>query len=424
MEKNSNKKNTIKTREKELKELDRITKMLVRKDFELMKKREELEEKIKELKEKTKELEESKTALMNILEDADAERKKAEEERDKTLAIITNLADGLLVLDQNNKLSLINPQAENFFAIEAKNIIGKSVLELSAFQNLEPLISLIGEKPRGIFRKELSIKENLILEVSVIPIVKGEEGFDTLVILHDITREKLIEKMKAEFVSVAAHQLRTPLSAIKWTLKMILDGDLGEVSEQQKDFLEKAYQSNERMINLINDLLNVTRIEEGRFLYKPILTSIEDIVQSVLNSYKEMIERKNINLEFQKPEKELPKTKIDVEKISLAIQNLLDNAIKYNREGGKIIISLKHIGDKIEFSIKDNGVGIPKDQQERVFSKFFRGANALKMETEGSGLGLFIAKNIIEAHGGNLWFESEENVGTTFYFTIPIRNES
>jgi signal transduction histidine kinase len=229
--------------------------------------------------------------------------------------------------------------------------------------------------------------------------------------------------MKTEFVSISAHQLRTPLSAIKWTLKMFLDGDLGKITKEQGEFLEKIYQSNERMINLINDLLNVTRIEEGRYLYNPVLADIVQICQSVIDSYKEEMEKKNLKFIFEKP-KELPKVRVDVEKISLAIQNLLENAIRYNREGGEIEITLEEKEGKIKFSIKDTGIGIPKNQQHRVFIKFFRAPNALRMETEGSGLGLFITKNIIEAHGGKIWFESEEGKGTTFYFTLPVAQKT
>jgi len=430
--------------EKELREMERISKMLVRRDFELMGKREELEKKIGELEEtreketilrireraktkdierRVKELEESRTALMNILEDVEEARGKAEEERDKTNTIIANLTDGLLVFDREGKLSLINPQAEVFFDVKARDIIGRPVLELSTFPTLEPLMKLVGKEIKGIFRKELPIKEKLTLEVSTVPMMREEEKIGTLVILHDITREKIVERMKTEFVSLSAHQLRTPLSAIKWTLRMILDGDLGPINEEQRDFMEKTYSSNERMITLINDLLNVTRIEEGRFLYRPILTDIESVVQFVINSYKEEIEKRKIKFEFKKPEKKLPKVMLDVEKMGLAIQNLLDNAIRYTRPGGKVTVSLKLAKKEIEFSIKDTGIGIPKDQQERVLTKFFRGANAIRMETEGSGLGLFITKNIIEAHGGKIWFESEENVGTTFYFTIPVKEE-
>jgi len=360
-------------------------------------------------------------ALLNMLEDTEEARKRAEEERDKTLSIITNFVDGLLLFDAENNLFLINPRAEDFLKIKAEEITGQSVLELAKFPNLEPLVNLIGKEIKGIFRKDFPLRENLILEVSTIPIIREGEKIGTLVILHDITREKTIERMKTEFVSLSAHQLRTPLSAIKWTLKMFLDGDLGEITQEQRDFIKKTYISNERMIELINDLLNVTRIEEGRYLYKPTPTNLEKIVQDVISSYQEKIKKRNLKFEFKKPEKKLPKAMIDVEKMKLAIQNLLDNAISYTPPGGKVSISLKYVKKEIEFSIKDTGIGIPRDQQKRVFTKFFRGKNAIRIETEGTGLGLFITKNIIEAHGGKIWFRSKEGKGTIFYFTLPVK---
>lgn len=387
---------------------------------ELKKLLEEMEEKIKA---RTKELEESRIALMNMLEDTETTRKKTEEERDKIRAIITNFADGLLVFDKENRLSLVNSQAENFFDVKARDLIGKTVSQLSNFPALEPLIRFLGKETKKIFREELPLKEDLILEVSTVPIIREKEKLDTLVILHDITREKMVERLKTEFVSISAHQLRTPLSAIKWTLKMLLDGDLGEITEDQRIFIEKTYNSNERMIALINDLLNVTRIEEGRYLYKPILTEFEPIVRFVIDSYKEEIEKKKIKFGLIKPKKKLPKVLLDVERMKLAIQNLLDNAIRYTPVGGLVTISLKSDKNKIEFSIKDNGVGIPKTQQERIFTKFFRGTNVIRMETDGTGLGLFITKNIVEAHGGKIWFESEEGKGTIFYFNLPVKEE-
>jgi PAS domain S-box-containing protein len=439
-------------REKEFQELDRIAKMLIRRDFELMRVREVLEEekqvlevkvkartkaleeerasleekvkiRTKEIEKRTKELEESRTALMDMLEDVEEAKEKAEEEKNKTLAIIINFADGLLFFNKEGKLSLINPQAEVFFDLKAKDLIGRPILELDTFPQLVSLIGLVGPEIKGVFRKEVQIRENLILEVSTIPIMREKEKLGTLIILHDITREKIIESMKTEFVSLAAHQLRTPLSAIKWTLRMLLDGDLGKITSEQREFIEKTYKSNERMVNLINDLLNVTRIEEGRYLFRPVLADIKKEVESVINFYQEEIKRKKIKFEFEKPKEKLPLVMLDVEKMRLATENLLKNALIYTLSGGKVTISLKLANMEIEFSIKDSGMGIPKDQQVRVFTKFFRGANAIKMDTEGTGLGLYITKNIIEAHGGRIWFKSEEGKGTTFSFTIPVRKK-
>jgi len=195
---------------------------------------------------------------------------------------------------------------------------------------------------------------------------------------------------------------------------------LGKITPEQAEFLKKAYQSNERMINLINDLLNVTRIEEGRYLYSLTPVQLEEVCLSVFSLFEEEIKRKGLKFSFQKPKTPLPEVRADKEKIKLVIQNLVENAVKYTLPGKKIVVKLGLKNGEVLFSIKDEGIGIPKDQQERIFTKFFRGANALKMETDGTGLGLFISKNIIEAHGGKIWFKSEENKGSTFYFTLPV----
>ena len=422
----------IKKTEKELKE-SRTALMNMLEDTEEARKEAEkktlqLWQKTQVLKTRTKELEESRVALMNMLGNVKEARKKAEEERDKTNTIITNFADGLLVFDLENKLALINPRAEVFFKIKSREVIGKSVLELDSFPNLKPLIILLGKPSlktgvareiKEMSKKELLLEKDLILEVSTISIMVGEERTGTLVVLHDVTREKIVEKLKTEFVSLSAHQLRTPLSAIKWTLQMLLDEDLGEITKEQREFIEKIYESNEKMIKLINDLLDVTRIEEGRYLYRPVLASLENEVQFVVNSYKEEIEKRKLKLEFKEPKKKLPQVMLDVEKMRLAIQNLLDNAIRYTHSGGQVTISLKGDKNKVEFRISDTGIGIPKDQQKRVFTKFFRGANAVKIETGGTGLGLYITKNIIEAHDGKILFKSEEGKGSTFYFSLP-----
>ncbi|MCK4782051.1 PAS domain-containing protein [Candidatus Parcubacteria bacterium] len=372
--------------------------------------------------EETKEFKSGRDALMNILEDVENARDRAEEEKNKTLAIITNFTDGLLFFDKEHFLVLFNPQAERFFNVVHKDVVGLSISALSEVSSLQSLIKILGpDYIKNISRKELTLKENLVLEVSTVSIIREKEEIGALVILHDITREKRIEKMKTEFVTIAAHQLRTPLSAIKWTLKMFLAGDLGKIGKEQEEFLRKTYQSNERMISLVNDLLNVTRIEEGRYVYKPTLVNFEDLVSSVIEFFKEKTKRKKLKIRFKKPKEKIPKIKIDAEKMQIAIQNLFDNAISYTPPGGEIIASLSHNKKEVKFSIKDNGIGISENQKKRIFNKFFRAPDAVKTRTEGSGLGLFIVKNIIEAHKGKVWFESEKDKGSEFSFSLPMR---
>lgn len=350
-------------------------------------------------------------------------------EENKLLAICQFLPIGFLFFDRGNKLSLINPQAEKFLNIRAEKIIGKSISELTKFSKLKPLLNVFFKKRiKKISRKELQIGENLILEVSSSPILKEGKTLrqtqgkkiGTLVVLDDISREKAAERIKTQFISLAAHQFRTPLSAIKWGLKMLLDGEIGELPKEQKNFLKKIYHSNERMITSVKDLSLIARIEEGKYLLEPAGVQMERVVKSVIDSYRRKIKKKKIRLKLKKPEKKLPKVFADVKKLKLAIGNLLENSLSYTEFGGKIIISLKGRKKKIKFEIQDNGIGIPKNQQKKVFQKFFRGSNVIRIGTEGTGLGLFVTKNIIEAHGGKIWFESRENTGTNFHFTLPI----
>ncbi|HXK32213.1 MAG TPA: ATP-binding protein [Candidatus Paceibacterota bacterium] len=374
-----------------------------------------------DIKKKENELINTQKSLLNILEDTETARKEVEMERNKTLSIVNNFTDGLLVFDRKGKLSLINPQAEKFFSVKKNDVLGCSIAELSSFLEFPPLAEILGEEIKEVFRKEIMIKEHLNLEVSSVLMMSEKKRIETLVILHNITREKIVERMKTEFVSLAAHQLRTPLSAIKWTLRMLLDGDLGQITKEQREFIEKSYISNERMINLINDLLDVTRIEEGRYLYKPVLADIGEMVQFVVKSYKEEIAKKKIKFSFKKPAGKLPKVLVDEEKIGVAIENILNNSIRYTPSGGEVSVTLKSDKKEVQLSVKDSGVGVPKDQTERIFTKFFRAPNVIRLDTEGSGLGLFITKNIIEAHGGKIWFESEPNKGSIFHFILPIK---
>jgi len=337
------------------------------------------------------------------------------------LTIANYLSDGLLVFDKNNNLVLVNLQAEEFFQIRKEKILGKSILELNRFPNFGPLVSLLIGRTKEFFRRELEIEENFILEVTSTSMIIDGEKSGTLVILHNVSREKIVEKMKSEFVTLAAHQLRTPTSAVKWSIKILLDGDLGELNKEQRKILERIYNTNDKVIRLVRDLLNLAQIEEGKFLSKIILSDIEDVIQLIINANKDLIKEKKLNFEFKKPKDKLPKVMLDVDKMKIAIENILENALRYAFSGDNVSISLKQKDKEIEVKIQDTGMGIPEDQQAKVFTKFFRATNIMKVDTEGTGLGLYIAKNIIDAHGGRIWFESEKDKGSTFYFTIPVK---
>ncbi|OHA75995.1 MAG: hypothetical protein A3I38_03120 [Candidatus Wildermuthbacteria bacterium RIFCSPLOWO2_02_FULL_47_10] len=364
-------------------------------------------------------LEDSEAAMLNLLEDVKEAQENAEEEKKRTLAVIGGLTDGILVFDDVGKVSLANRKAEEFLGLKSSDLAGKTAGELSKTPPLSFLSEILLQGQERSPRKDLVLRGDLIVEVSCLPLFLDGQRLGLIVVMHDVTRERLVEKIKTEFVSLSAHQLRTPLSAIKWTLKMVLEGDLGKLTKEQAELLQKSYQSNERMIRLINELLEVTRMEDGKYLSNPIPTRFESIAESTVNFFQEEAGHKSLKLVYDKPETALPAINIDVEKMRIVMANLLDNAIRYTLPGGQVTVSLKYDKKGIECSVRDTGIGIPENQAKRIFERFYRGSNAIRMETDGSGLGLYIAKNIIEAHGGKMWFESKENIGSTFTFWLP-----
>ncbi len=230
-----------------------------------------------------------------------------------------------------------------------------------------------------------------------------------------------IDKMKSEFVSVASHQLRTPLTGIKWFSELMLAGKAGALADQQKDFLKDIHESNERMLKLVEDLLNVSRIETGtKFEIKKAPADIISIIDSLAVDLVGLAHKHEVTL---KKSDAVPRTlmlPIDADKIRQVFANLMSNAVKYSKLGGTVTVDFKEKpGQTILLSFIDTGLGIPEKQQGRMFEKFFRADNVQTAETDGTGLGLYIAKAIVEGHGGKIWFESKENEGTIFFVELP-----
>jgi len=402
-------------------ELYETTQKLIVREKALVELKKEQEAALEEARKAKKKAEEARLATLNILEDVDEARRSQEAEKNKMEAALKGLTDGLIVLDQAGAIELLNERAEKILNIKREEVTAKKISDIEAGE-MKILNQLLVQGGGTLDKKEMTTKgpPERVVEVSTAPVISADgKNMGGLIILHDVTREKTIERMKSEFVSIAAHQLRTPLSAIKWTLRLVLDRDIGPISDEQEQILEKGYKSNERMIALINDLLNVARIEEGRTVYKFAEVDFSQIVSHVLEALRAVADSKNIKLDFKKPRKKCF-IRADQEKIELAIENLVENAINYSPGRSTVTIACNCDKVNLTFSVKDSGMGIPKEQQDRIFTKFFRSDNAVRAETEGTGLGLFITKNIIESHGGRIWFESEENKGSTFYFTLPL----
>ena len=268
----------------------------------------------------------------------------------------------------------------------------------------------VGEKKSG---------DTYAAEVALFPVKDaGRTIFHTFV-QQDITKRKEIDRAKTEFVSLASHQLRTPLSAIRWYAEMLLDGSAGSLSDLQKKYVKEIYKANLRMIELVGALLNVSRIDLGTFAIDPSPVRLREVVDEALGELKHDIDKKNIRIAYTYDEK-LPVIPLDRKLIRMVFQNLLSNAVKYTPAGGEIRIDIRRDGDRAVFRISDTGIGIPEKDKKRIFSKLFRADNAKEVDSGGTGLGLYIVKAIMERSGGDIRFESEEGKGTTFYGIIPL----
>jgi signal transduction histidine kinase len=234
--------------------------------------------------------------------------------------------------------------------------------------------------------------------------------------------ERLAEasRMKSEFVSVVSHQLRSPLSNLKWSIELLTSGKIGSVSEKELEYYKILKENSDRMVELISDLLVVSRIETAKLPIKNSEFSLIELTEELIKFFNPFILASNIGVIFN-PDKNLPKVFADSSQVRLVVENLLENAIRYTKGKGDILIKIEKTNNHLLFEIRDNGVGIPKNDQKFIFSKFFRSENALKHQTQGSGLGLYIARAIVNKSGGKMGFKSEEDKGSTFWFTLPVK---
>ena len=245
-----------------------------------------------------------------------------------------------------------------------------------------------------------------------------------LVITFTITQsfERLAEanRLKSEFVSIVSHQLRAPLSNLRWAIELLMSGRLGAIKAPQLEYFRILKENSTRMGELIKDLLIVSRIEQGRLPSQKMETSLTELVKNLIFNLESFARAANVEIKLE-CEENLPKIFIDPSQLKLIIENLIDNAIRYIKDKGTVEINLKKQKNNIYFKIKDEGVGIPVRDQKYIFQKFFRAQNILRYQTQGTGLGLYIAKSIIDKERGKIGFKSKEGKGTAFWFTLPIK---
>ena len=368
-----------------------------------------------------------------ILRNAEKLQEELKEERDIAKAIVASMGEGLLVLDTDYKIKLINPAAEKLLETSVKEAIGQKWAEFGR--------AYIGNKPIPFNKRSavISLKKNSVKITTITddhyyvtrsgrkfpviaitaPLIHNNRAIGIVKVFRDASHEKDVDRMKTEFISLASHQLRTPLSAIKWFTELLADPKSGPMTTDQKEYTKNIDSSTERMIDLVNSLLNISRIESGRIIVEPKPTDLLKLVKEVVIQLKKKIETKKIKLIISTHNR-LPAINIDPKLVSHVYMNLIDNAIKYTPEGGEITVFISKKDREIISQVSDNGFGIPKSEQNKVFQKFFRASNIVTHITEGTGLGLYLVKAVVESSGGKIWCKSEENKGTTFWFSFPL----
>lgn len=357
-------------------------------------------------------------------------------EKDKLETILEGIGDGVFVLDAKKRLILFNAMATEISGFSLKDVLGKDYKEVLNFVHEkdgsvnDSFVNdafATGQVQEMTNHTLLYKKDGTTVPVSdsAAPL-KNEDGgiIGCVVVFRDVTKEKAIDKMKTEFISVASHQLKTPLAGIKWMCELLLGGKVDKVTKEQETYLKDIYFSNERMLKLVDDLLNVSHIETGRkFTIEKKSVDVVKIVGEVLKENEPLANERGVSVVTCPNAPKVLKMHLDGSKIKQVFANLINNAIKYSKQGGEVKISCKENKKEKVFSIKDSGIGISKLEQKQIFEKFFRAENALVQDTDGTGLGLYIAKAIVQAHGGKIWFESKKNQGTTFFFSLPVKGK-
>jgi len=356
------------------------------------------------------------------------------------------LSEGLILIDKNGKVVLVNPLAERFFNVKEEKTVGKKLDNI--FSNNE-ILNIVKERKSKTYKLDLKNKHDTY-QVIVSPILSNKitiEGWLLLIqstahINEPADSEGGLKKER-EFVAITLHELKAPLGMSKWGLELLQKELPGKLNKKQSELVNQIYRGNQRLLVLVRDLLNLSKLQEGKFNVesKPIdiTRSINDSVSAFVNLAKE----KSIKLKFEKPAERLPKVLADENRITQVLTNIVSNAVKYTPQNGHVTVraevktgadmskinktvttaDIMHAKNKkgyVVISCQDTGIGISRENQKKMFSRFFRAKNVLQTDIEGTGLGLYITKSIVNLHKGDIWFTSTEGKGSTFYFSLPI----
>jgi len=379
-----------------------------------------------------------------------AQRQKAEaqmtdalrqiEESNRTLervtaideATISSIGEAVLIVDQDGRIVRANPSSGRVLGINQEDIIGREITDKLSFEKQSEDGKILERQEIVIYQsiQHRSINDEtykitqpggkvLYAQMTASPLVVSGEVYGAVVVVRDVTVEVGVDKAKSEFVSIASHQLRTPLSTINWYLEMVIAGDFGTLNDEQKEFIEEAYGAGKRMGDLINALLNASRLDVGVVAIEPEdSVDIKELLKGVLVDLEAKIASKGIVIK-QLIDDTVHPMSLDTRIMDIIFLNLLTNAVKYSPSGSSVEIRGTIEGRYLKIEVSDQGYGIPANAQEKIFTKMFRADNAVEQEPDGNGLGLYIIKTIVETLGGSISFVSKEGQGTTFTVRIP-----
>lgn len=371
-----------------------------------------LEQKVRE---KTREL---------TLKVEEIEQAKAKDE-----ALLESIGEGMIATDREGKIMMMNKQAEEMIGESLSEVSGKVLNDVITLQddkgkiidkNKDPLQSVLatGRSTATSVYYASKAKPRFPVALTISPVVSEGKIIGAIEIFRDMTKEKEIDQMKNEFVSTVSHELRTPLAIIKEFVSLVLDGVSGEVNEKQRKFLTTAKNNIDRLARIINDLLDISKIEAGKIVLNRSFVDVKAVIEDVLETYRGHFEGKKVSL-HSSFDKKLPKVFVDKDKLIQIITNLIGNAAKFTPENGLVVVTTIHKGQEMEFSVADTGTGIARENLSKVFGKFEQFGRAAGGGAKGTGLGLAISKGLVEMHGGKMWIDSEFGKGTKFTFTLP-----
>jgi PAS domain S-box-containing protein len=357
-------------------------------------------------------------------------------ETSRSQAILEATADGVLVTDARREITLFNVSAERILGLSREDVLGA---------NLDQFMGLFGKAAQqwvetiqtwsedsmtynasDVFSERIELENRKVVAVTLSPVRLRSDFLGTVSIFRDITHEVEVDRLKSEFVATVSHELRTPMTSIKGYVEIMLMGAAGALSEQQTHFLQVVKLNTERLAILVNDLLDVSRIEAGKVTLSMQGLDLEELANEVLVTFSQRSKDEDRPMNFAKDiPADLPKVLGDRERVFQVLDNLVENAYQYTPVNGNILVRMRQIENEVRIEVIDDGIGIPAENQPRVFERFFRGEDPLVMATSGTGLGLGIVQTLVELHKGRIWFESSgvRGEGSTFFVTLPVYEE-